>query len=49
MTFSVFKRDMEYITSLIEIGREPLLDEAETTAIDNYAMKRSTGFTPLLR
>jgi len=46
---NVFKRDMEYIHSLIEIGREPNLTDDELLAVSNYSMKRSRGFTPMLR
>jgi len=40
---------MESIYSLVEPGREPVLDEAEIEAVNGYAMKRSNVFTPMLR
>ena len=46
---SIFKRDIEYIHSILALGREPVLDEYETYAVNNYAMKRAKRFTPLLR
>ena len=49
MSFNVFKRDMEYIQSLIEIGKEPNLSKDEMAAVSNYSMMRSTGYTPMLR
>ena len=49
MPFNVFKKDMEYINSLLEIGKEPNLTDDELAAVSNYSMKRSAGFTPMLR
>ena len=47
---NVFKKDMEYIYSRLEIGREPVLDSDELFAVNHYAMKRSVkSFTPMLR
>lgn len=49
MVHDIFQHDVEYIYSQVETGREPVLDADETRALQNYAMKRSNGFTPLLR
>ena len=45
----MFKKDMEYLYATTEFGREPELNEAETEAVEGYAMKRSNSFTPMLR
>ena len=49
MPFLVFKKDIDHIYSLVEFGREPVLSAEETDAVNNYAMKRSAAFTPMLR
>lgn len=46
---NMFRRDIEYIYSRLELGREPVLNEAEKQAVNNYSMKRAQKFTPLLR
>ena len=50
MISDIYKHDMAYINSRLEIGREPVLDSAELEAVSNYSMKRNaTTFTPMLR
>jgi len=50
MISDIFKHDMAYINSRLEIGREPALDSVEVEAVNRYSMKRNShNFTPLLR
>ena len=50
MISDIYKHDMSYIHSRLEIGREPVLDDDELFAVNNYSMKRNAKtFTPMLR
>jgi len=49
MPFNIFKRDIDYIQSLLDIGKEPTLNQDEIDALSNYSMKRSRGYTPILK
>ena len=50
MISDIYKHDMAYINSRLEIGREPNLKQEERDAVNSYSMKRHQNlFTPLLR